>query len=286
MNDDRYARQIALFGQAGQERLADTHIVQLGVGGLGMHMVQQLAYLGIRHWTVADSDTADDSSLNRLVGALPDDVGTPKVRLAARLIHSVQADADVTPLEIDLPDDEIAAAVHTADLVIGAFDKELPRLAAVELCSLAGIPYVDLATEAISTTPSDVVFGGRVVIAHDGTGCLDCLNLIDQHELAREQMAPGLRQLHDRQYGISRADLDGSGPSVVTVNGVVASLAATEVMCLLTGLRQPQRQLTYRGDLGTVHRDSSRGRDECPSCKRWRKAAQVAPSRSQHTRHP
>ncbi|SBS77710.1 putative UBA/THIF-type NAD/FAD binding protein [uncultured Mycobacterium sp.] len=276
MSNTRYARQIALFGQAGHDRLADSRMVLLGVGGLGMHVVQQLAYLGIRHWTLADSDTADDSNLNRLVGAFPHDVGTPKVHLAARLIESIQPGANVTPLEFDLPHHAITAAIDAADLVIGAFDKELPRLAAVDLCSQAGRAYVDLATEVISTAADDLVFGGRVVISHDGTGCLDCLNLIDQRELAREQMTPDLRQLHDRQYGISRNELGGSGPSVVTVNGVVASLATTEVMCLLTGLRPSQRQLTYRGDLGTVRRDSTRGRENCPFCERWRKVADAA----------
>ena len=267
---DRYQRQIALFGQAGQDRISHAHIVQVGVGGLGMHMVQQLAYVGVRRWTIADGDTVSVSNLNRLVGALADDVGKPKVDVAARLIRNVQSDAEIQAISVGLPDESIADAIRTATVVIGAFDAELPRLKAIEVCSLAGVPYVDLATEVISVGATGLVFGGRVVVAFDGNGCPDCLGLIDQHELAREQMPPALQHTHDQQYGISRRELDGSGPSVISMNGVVASLAAMEVICLLTRLRPPHRQLTYRGDLGVVHRNGEPGRKDCPSCTRWR----------------
>jgi molybdopterin/thiamine biosynthesis adenylyltransferase len=267
---DRYQRQIALFGEAGQARVRAAHVVQTGAGGLGMHVIQQLSYLGVRQWTIADGDAVSVSNLNRLVGALPDDVGKPKVDIAARLIRNVQSDADIRALPVMLPDESITSAIQTATVVIGAFDAELPRLRAIETCSLNGVPYVDVATEVISIGATEVVFGGRVVVASDGQGCPDCLGLIDHHELAREQMPPELQRTHDQQYGISRHDLDGSGPSVISMNGVVASLAVTEVMCLLTGLRPPHRQLTYRGDLGVVYRNGAPGRNECPSCTRWR----------------
>lgn len=268
---ERYSRQIALFGQFGQDQITKARVVQLGVGGLGMHVVQQLAYLGVLHWTLADNDIVSTSNLNRLIGARPDDVDRPKVHVASRLVQAIQTDADVTAVAENLPADVITAALVNADLVIGAFDQELPRLTAIDQCSQAGVPYVDVATEVISTR-NNVVFGGRVVVAHDGHGCPDCLDLIDHHELAREQMAPALRQVHDDQYGIRHTDTGSSGPSVVTLNGVVASLAATEIMCLITGLRPPHRQLTYRGDLGTVCRDRTPGRMGCPFCKRWRNA--------------
>jgi len=106
------------------------------------------------------------------------------------------------------------------------------------------------------------VFGGRIVIAGHGAGCVSCLDVLDTRELARERMTDQQRQLNDVIYGLERDALGGSGPSVITVNSVVASLAATEVMCLLTGRGPPHLQLTYRGDLGTVGRaEGNRSRD-------------------------
>jgi molybdopterin-synthase adenylyltransferase len=266
----RYERQVALFGRAGQERIRATHVVQLGAGGLGMHVIQQLAYLGVPLWTVVDSKVVSETNLNRLVGAQPEDIGTLKVAIAERLIRRVQHDAIVTALDVDLPDPAITTAIASAHLVIGAFDREEPRLRALDLCSSNGIPYIDVATEVISPTKGAPIFGGHVVVSHDGTGCLDCLDLIDRRELAREQMPDSLKPVHDANYGIERDDLAGSGPSVISLNGVIASLAVTEVMCLLTGIRTPHRHLTYRGDLGWVTINTQRGRKRCPFCTRWR----------------
>lgn len=273
MSDARYSRQIRLFGQDGQRRIGAARVVALGVGGLGMPVLQQLAYLGVVRYVVADSDIVSSSNLNRLVGATVDDIDSLKVAVAQRMILTIQPTAHVSALPVDLPDAVISTAIADATVVIGCFDRETPRLAATDLCSAAGVPYVDLATEVVPDA-SGAVFGGRIMVATDGTGCVSCLDVLDTRELARERMTEQQRYLNDVVYGVKRDALGGSGPAVVTVNSVVASLAATEIMSLLTGLRIPARQLTYRGDLGTVGRPRDLGRDNCPFCQRWRAARQ------------
>jgi molybdopterin/thiamine biosynthesis adenylyltransferase len=228
----------------------------------------------VHHHTIADSDIVSASNLNRLIGATLDDIDSPKVAVAQRMISTIQPTAQVTALPVDLPDEAIATAIADATVVIGCFDRETPRLHATDLCSTVGVPYVDLASEILDA-PSGPVFGGRIVIASDGTGCISCLDVLDTRELARERMTVEQRRINDAVYGVERDILGGSGPSVVTVNSVVASLAATEIMCLLTGLRGVARQLTYRGDLGTVGRPRETGRETCPFCLRWRVADQT-----------
>jgi molybdopterin/thiamine biosynthesis adenylyltransferase len=271
MSGSRYNRQIRLFGKAGQACIADARIVTLGVGGLGTLLLQQLAYLGVTHHTIADSDIVDETTLNRFVGATVDDIGREKVFVAERSLLTIQPDAQVTALPVDFPDDRITEAIADATVVVGCFDRETPRLLATDLCSAAGVPYVDLATEVLED-PNGAVYGGRIVIANDGTGCVSCLQVLDAQELARERMTDQQRRIHDVIYGLDRDVLGGSGPSVITVNSVVASLAATEIMCLLTGLRPPARQLSFRGDLGTVRRPRDVGGEQCPFCQRWRVA--------------
>jgi hypothetical protein len=41
---ERYSRQTAMFGREGQELLAAGSVAIVGVGGLGCHVIQQLAY--------------------------------------------------------------------------------------------------------------------------------------------------------------------------------------------------------------------------------------------------
>ena len=78
------------------------------------------------------------------------------------------------------------------------------------------------------------------------------------------------RRIEDDIYGIPRASLGTTGPAVVSVNGVIASLAVTEFMVHITGLRPPSRHLIYRGDLARLTASKDPPRDGCWYCARWR----------------
>ena len=62
-------------------------------------------------------------------------------------------------------------------------------------------------------------------------------------------MSDEQRAADDKIYGIERNALNDGGPSVISVNGVVASLAVTEFMAWRTGIRAPVGYLNYRGDM-------------------------------------
>src|ERR1700694_1397677 len=108
---ERYDRQVLLFGAKGQDRIASLTVLIAGLGGLGSHVAQQLAYLGVRSYTLIDPDSVEPSNLNRLIGATERDVlnKTPKVQVAHRVIVSVQPAAKVTELKEALGE-------HTAPL--------------------------------------------------------------------------------------------------------------------------------------------------------------------------
>ena len=152
--------------------------------------------------------------------------------------------------------------IAAADVIFGCVDEDPPRLELLRFASAHAIAYVDLASDI---TPAGE-FGGRIVFAKDGERCLSCLGELDQHALARARMTDEQRAADDAIYGVDRAALDDSGPSVVSINGVVASLAVTEFVVWRTGLREPAGFLNYRGDLGTVSRRADVPRDYCAYC--------------------
>jgi hypothetical protein len=94
----RFSRQLPWFTDSGQQLLGRTRVGIVGVGGTGSHIVQQLAYLGIRDFVLIDEDEADETSMNRLVTATAADLHTPKGILARRLIKGVAPSAHVTSL--------------------------------------------------------------------------------------------------------------------------------------------------------------------------------------------
>jgi molybdopterin-synthase adenylyltransferase len=167
-----------------------------------------------------------------------------------------------------LPHPDATQALTRADLVLGGLDNDAPRLHLIDLASQHQIIYIDAATDTHADA-GPLVYGGRVVVAGIGPGCLFCLDQLDQRQIRQAAMTDEERTADAAIYGVPVDALDGTGPSVVTINGVV-SLAATEAMIHLTGLRVPQKQLTYRADLGGVRINlDPPSRSTCPYCARW-----------------
>jgi hypothetical protein len=266
MATDRYSRNEALFGREGQQKLTETQVTIVGLGGLGSHVAQQLAYLGARDYRLVDFDIVTDSSMNRLIGAADADVAaqTKKIAVAERMIKAIIPDAAVDLVEGKIDAPEAEPAIAAADVVFGCLDRDLPRLKLTELCARYAKPLFDLASDT-GGTGDDLWYGGRVVFAN-GTGCLVCHDLLDQEEIARDSMSPHQREAHERIYGIERGTLAGTGPMVVSVNGVVASLAVTEYISFVTGLRPPWPQLIYRGESAVVRRVLDEPEPGCYFC--------------------
>lgn len=250
-----YSRQIALFGAAGQQRLREASVVLIGLGGLGSLLAQQLACLGVRRYTLLDGETVSHRDLKRLIGATGADVGILKAHVAARLIRAIQPAADVRLVTEPVPLGLLGAgaAVGSATAVIAGLDEDedAMRFILTELCSIPGVPYIDAAS-GISRAGGDVAYGGRVVVAGPAAGCLFCRGELDW---------PEVRKTKDRRE--RQADA-----SLVTISSVVASLAATELACLISGLRPPCGMLTYRAHEGIVTRSGDRAR-HCLYCDRW-----------------
>jgi molybdopterin/thiamine biosynthesis adenylyltransferase len=248
MSEDRYARHVGLFGAEGQEKIVATSVAVIGLGGLGNHVVQQLAYLGVRRFHLIDGDRVEETNLNRLLGAGEVDLGLTKVEVAERVIAQISSDSQVSSEPHHFTSAVIPSDLEQVGFLFGCVDQDPVRAALLSFTSTNRIPYLDLASDVMG----DGAFGGRIVFSAEGKRCLSCLGELDQDALARAQMSDSQRSADDSIYGIDRHALDASGPSVVSVNGVVASLAVTEFMVWATGLREPRGYITYRGDLPSV----------------------------------
>jgi hypothetical protein len=143
---------------------------------------------------------------------------------------------------------EAFAAIKHANWVVGCFDEDGPRAVLNELSAAYNKPYIDLASDV----PEPGVYGGRVCVAHEGKGCLSCFDLLDRKAVRRYVQSEQEIVEEDKIYGIDREALGEKGPSVAPLNGVIASLAATEFMVAATGMREPTRLQEYRGNLSKV----------------------------------
>lgn len=268
MTDDRFSRNEGLFGNDGQRRIGGTVVAIVGYGGLGSIVGMLLAYLGVVRFRIIEFDVVERSNLNRLVGATPADVGAAKASIAVRAIRAIQPDAEVSVVLAAFAAEDAKAAIADADVIFGCVDHDQARVEILAWAAGRSVPYIDAATDVIPKEDGTTIYGGRIVVT-TGDGCPLCLDVLDQEELAVARMTPDQRAAHARIYGIDVDALEVSGPSVVSINGVVASIAVTEFMVLVTGLRTPTRSLTYRADRGGVVVDRTTPTPGCVYCAQY-----------------
>jgi molybdopterin/thiamine biosynthesis adenylyltransferase len=256
-----------VFGQEGQRRIGASKIAVLGLGGLGSQVCQQLAYLGAMHFVIVDQDDVEESNLNRLVGANESDVGRSKNLVTERMIKSIQRTSVIESIDHKVPHDEVDSAVSSADVIVGCFDNDYPRMLTTILASQHGIPYVDAAS-GVDIGEGRFEFGGRVAVAGTSPGCLHCMKLLSQDEIRRAKMDDRELLQEAKLYGVPVESLRATGPSVIGINGVVASLAVVETMFILSGVGTLRKLITYRGTPGWVSfRDPEL--DDCYYCSTW-----------------
>lgn len=267
MKDDFYDRQTALWGAEGQQRIEAARVTIVGLGGLGSFVAQELAHLGAYKYGLIDGQKVDRTNLNRLIGATPEDIsgGTLKVDVAARLIRSIRPKAEVERIPQSLVSPAAFSCIRAADVVFGCVDNDTVRFILMELCAAYKKPYLDIATDI--DTQDGLVFGGRIAFSMGGDGCLHCWDLLDEEEVSLGLSNKAREEERRKIYGIDRRALELSGPSVVSLNGTVASLAVTEFMCFVTGIRPPRPRLTYYGQTAMLTKPKDTPSANCYYCK-------------------
>jgi molybdopterin-synthase adenylyltransferase len=273
----RYSRNEDFFGAEGQHKIAASGVAIVGLGGLGSHVTQQLGYLGTQQFVLIDHDHISESSLNRVVTADDADIAARKLKIDAgkRRLLAINPAAEIETLPVMLNDDAAYKAIAKANVVFGCVDNDLARVQLTRICSELAIPLIDLATD-VDPKANPMTYGGRVVCC-TGDGCLVCLNVLDQRALALAGMTDEQAEAYERIYGVSREALGQTGPMVVSINGVVASLAVTEFIALITGLRPVNRQVAYHGHSTLIRHSADVPLADCYYCRGlWGTAARTA----------
>jgi ThiF family len=263
---DRFNRSIRFFGSEGQRKIRDTRVTIIGVGGLGTHVTQQLALLGVGCLSLVDHEQISTSNRNRYIGVRHDDPvpGTLKVDAAKRLAESIDPNVHITSIAKDVLSQEAFSAIKSADYVFGCVDHDGPRFVINDVATAYSRPYIDLATDVVAQS-----FGGRIVFKSQVIGCLYCFDELDQKAIQLFLETATDKENRVAIYGIDQSLLSEAGPSVVSVNGVVASLAVTEFMVACTGMAVPKRFLNYDGCKARTLERLVAGRADCPYCRQW-----------------
>jgi adenylyltransferase/sulfurtransferase len=208
----RFARQrvLAGFGDDAQRRLAESHVLVIGAGGLGSAILPILAAAGVGILTVVDDDMVAESNLHRQTLHTDGDVGQQKAESAAERLRALAPDADIRVSTARFVEGSTFDLLLDVDVVIDASDNPATRYLANDAATIRAIPLV---------WGSALGYAGQVGVAWDEKG-------IDYRDLFPET-APGEGDT---------CEIVGVLPSVC---GVIGAMMASEVFKLLTGVGEP-----------------------------------------------
>lgn len=168
--DNQFLRCEMLWGEAAQQRLADSHVILFGLGGVGSYTAECLARAGVGELTVVDSDTVGLTNLNRQLEALHSTLGQPKAQaVAARLrdihprlkLHPLTATYDAAHRQDFFPDG------YRYDYIVDAIDLVSCKLDLAETAQRLGIPLVMALGTGNKLDPTQL----RVADIADTFGC-------------------------------------------------------------------------------------------------------------------
>ena len=127
--EDWKQRTNILIGDEGVERLANAHVMVVGLGGVGAYAAEQLARAGIGEMTIVDSDTVSATNKNRQLLALDSTVGRLKTEVMAERIRDINPNIKLHVLTQYLKDQSIIDLMaQKYDFVVDAIDTMAPKV--------------------------------------------------------------------------------------------------------------------------------------------------------------
>lgn len=140
--ESRYARNIPALTKAECARLRKKQVLVVGCGGLGGHLIDQLARLGVGSIRAVDGDVFEASNLNRQLLSQPELLGKSKAEAAAQHVRKVNPQIQVEAVTAFLTKENADALLCGCHAVLDGLDNIPSRRILSRTCAKAGIPYI------------------------------------------------------------------------------------------------------------------------------------------------
>lgn len=118
-----------LLGKERMEHLRNSHVLVVGLGGVGAYAAEMICRAGVGKMTIVDADTVQPSNINRQLPALHSVIGRPKAEVLAERFKDINPDLDLKVLPIYLKDEAIPQLLDSAkfDFIVDAIDTVAPK---------------------------------------------------------------------------------------------------------------------------------------------------------------
>jgi len=239
-----------------QDRLNKSHVLIIGLGGIGTWVAQGLALTGVEQFTLVDPDIVEPSNLNRQCLFTPQDIGESKVETAAFKLSLINSSIQTCVLQKKILNKEacmeVAEGVH---LIINCADEpstDTVNRIVTEAGYVCNIPHI-----LCGGYDGHLSFLGPTVIPGK-SACWHCY----EHALDKQLNRAGYEHLL-----ITPSHTQGG--NIGAISAITANYHTIEAVKVLTGFVAPA-MLNKVAELDFltfgIHFRNFKKRRSCPLC--------------------
>lgn len=206
----RYSRQIMLpeIDISGQERLKNSRVLLIGLGGLGSPISIYLAAAGVGELVLVDFDKVELSNLQRQILHKTKDIDRPKVDSAKEHLLSLNPEINIINIGNKLTEIDLVNEAKKCDIIIDASDNFDTRFS---------LNKISVKTKTSLVSGAAIRFEGQVIVFTPS-----------------DETSPCYRCLYDDDTSIQETcTANGVFPPLL---GIIGSIQANEALKLLLNL--------------------------------------------------
>ena len=143
MNNNFTMRTNLLIGEKGMEKLKNSNVLVIGVGGVGSFCVEALVRAGIGNITIVDYAKVEESDFNRQLPGLISNLNKDKVEVVKDRLLDINKELNIKAINC-IFNEETSSKIFTEnyDYVVDAIDMVSSKLHLIELCTNKNIPII------------------------------------------------------------------------------------------------------------------------------------------------
>ncbi|ERJ12694.1 tRNA threonylcarbamoyladenosine dehydratase [Haloplasma contractile] len=151
---NQFSRNLLSIGIEGQERLKNSTVAILGMGGVGSYCTESICRSGVGTIIIIDKDVVDITNANRQLHAMVDTVGQSKVDLMEERIKRINPNCNVIKYELFFNNETYEQILsHSIDFFIDASDTISYKILCIEECLKRKIPFISVMGTANKMQP-------------------------------------------------------------------------------------------------------------------------------------
>ena len=156
--DNWLERTELLLGKEKIDILRQSHVLVVGLGGVGAYAAEMIARTGVGRMTLADADVVGLTNINRQLLALHSTIGRPKAEVLAERLRDINPEIELTIVNRYIKDEETYTLLDAAryDYVVDCIDTLSPKLALIVAARERGLKLVSSMGAGAKTDPTQL----------------------------------------------------------------------------------------------------------------------------------